>query len=169
MLHPRNATESTVDKIVVVIRCSGKSGLGVLSEAIVVPVRNKYTSALAVTWCYCYVVVSVYCGAKSGASYPYGVPIPVLVCFILISHMPPSSTSTSTSSPARSLSGSPVLRKTAGASGDAGTARGSRAAVRSCVVLKSMLADPLRTWKGLIAERRRASLRAGRRRGCSVP
>jgi hypothetical protein len=167
MLHPRNATESTVDKIFVVIRCSGKSGLGVLSEAIVVPVRNKYTSALAVTWCYCDVVVSVYCGAKSGASYPYGVPIPVLVCFILISHLPPSLSLSS--SPARSLSGSPVLRKTAGASGDAGTARGPRAAVRSCVDLKSMLADALRTWKDLIAERRRASLCAGRRRGCSVP
>jgi hypothetical protein len=74
--------ESTVDKIFVVIRSSGKSGLGVLSEAIVVPVRNKYTGALTVspvTWCYCYVVVSVYCGAKSGASYPYGAPIPVLM------------------------------------------------------------------------------------------
>ena len=82
MLHPRNATESTVDKIFVVIRSSGKSGLGVLSEAIVVPVRNKYTGALAVspvTWCYCYVVVSVYCGAKSGASHPYEAPIPVLM------------------------------------------------------------------------------------------
>ena len=167
MLHPRNATESTVDKIFVVIRSSGKSGLGVLSGAIVVPVRNKYTGALAVTWCYCYVVASVYCGAKSGASYPYGAPIPVLVRFILISHLPPSSSSSS--SPARSLSGSPVLRKTARASGDARTARGSRATMRSCVDFKSMLADALRTWKDLIVERRRASLRARRRRGCSVP
>jgi hypothetical protein len=123
MLHPRNATESTVDKIFVVIRSSGKSGLGVLSEAIVVPVRNKYTGALAVspvTWCYCYVVVSVYCGANQ----VWGIlslRSAHTSANALISHLPPSLSSSS--SPARSLSGSPVLRRTTGASGDAGTTR----------------------------------------------
>ncbi len=44
----------------------------------------------------------------------------------------------------RSLSGSPVSGKIVGASKDKGMARGCGLAVRSCVDLRSMLADTLR-------------------------